>query len=353
MTELTTFLQRYRVHVAVILANACFAAVFATIALSGFHQPTPYELPVGIVAPKPVTEELERGIAERMPGHFDLRPLPSESRARAEIGSRDIDGALIVSPGGFHLLTAEAGGTAPAQAITGAFSAIAAQTGRPLSTTDVVPPGSEDTEALSSFFVILRVLFPSLAAGIAAGHALRRSPLRARLSVLIAVAGIAGLAAAAIADGISGLHHYWAIAGIVALFSLAISAPTAALGQIKPHLVALCVLAFLVFGIPASGGPANLAQFAPDFLRSLGSALPLGVAAATVRNTVYFHGAATEGRLWVLTAFAAGGTALWCLLVLVDFQSTAGGRRQTQLTPARTSPSHRVTTSDHTAGCET
>jgi hypothetical protein len=101
----------------------------------------------------------------------------------------------------------------------------------------------------------------------------------------------------------------------VALFSLAISAPTAALGQIKPHLAALAVLTFLILGIPVSGGPANLAAFAPSFLRSLDSVLPLGSAANTIRNTVYFHANDTSGHLWVLAAWAVGGFAALGLLI--------------------------------------
>ena len=92
------------------------------------------------------------------------------------------------------------------------------------------PRLTDDSQALSSFFLILCVLFPSLATGVAAGHALRRTALGSRVGVLVSVAAVAGLAAAGIADGVSGLGHYWAIAGIVALFSLAISAPTAAVG---------------------------------------------------------------------------------------------------------------------------
>ena len=317
MTQLMTDLRRYRMHVVVVLANAAFAATFVTIALSGFHQPTPHDLPVGIVAPAAVTRQLARGLDAHLPGGFEVRSMPSEVRARAEIGQRNIDAALVVSPGGFSLLTAEAGGTAPAQAATGAFTALAAKARRPLVIDDVVPPRGNDSEALSSFFLILCVLFPSLAAGIAAGHGLRSSALAARIGVLIAVAAIAGLAAAAIADGISSLGHYWALAAIVALFSLAISAPAAALGQIKPHLVALCVFVFLVVGIPVSGGPAGLAAFGPDFLRSLTSDLPLGVAVAAVRNTVYFGAADTTGHLWVLTAYAGAGLAALSLAAVV------------------------------------
>ena len=324
MRKLTTVTGRYRIHAAVVLANVLFAATFMTVALTGFHRPVPHGLPVGVVAPVAVTQRLERGIEAKLPGGFDLRPVSTAAQARAELSRRDIDAAVVLTPRGVHLLTAEAVGSSPTAAITNLFTAFSAESAEKLTVTDVVPPTSEDTSALSSFFLILCALFPSLAAGIAAGHVLRRTPLLARLAVLVAVAGSVGLVAAAIGDGISDLGHYWALAGIVALFSLAISASAAALGQIRPHLVSLCVLAFLVLGIPVSGGPSNLAAFGPSFLRSLFSALPLGVAADTVRNTVYFHAAHTAGHLMVLTAYAGGGVALLCLLVAVGCRRRGG-----------------------------
>jgi hypothetical protein len=320
MNQAVTVLRRYRAHGALVAANAAFAAVFVTIALIGFHQPTPHDIPVGIVAPAPVAHAIATNLDQHLPGGFQLRSLPSEGRARVEIAHRGVDGALVVSPQRLTLLTAGAGGSAPTQAITSAFTKVAAASGRALTTRDVVPPLSGDSQALSSFFVILCVLFPSLATGIAAGHALRRSAWAARVGVLLMVAVLVGLAAAGIADAISGLAHYWAIAGIVALFSLAISAPTAAMGQIKPHLVAVGVLAFLIVGIPVSGGPANLAAFDPSFLRWLHSGLPLGVAADAIRNTVYFR-AGDTGHLWVLSAYASGGLVALCLLI------AAAGRR--------------------------
>jgi hypothetical protein len=88
----------------------------------------------------------------------------------------------------------------------------------------------------------------------------------------------------------------------------------AALGHVKPHLGALCVLAFLVFGIPASGGPADLAAFGPGFLRSLTSGLPLSAGANLVRNTVYFHAAHTMGHVLVLATYALVGVAALCLV---------------------------------------
>lgn len=56
-------------------------------------------------------------------------------------------------------------------------------------------------------------------------------------------------------------------------------------------------------------GPANLASFTPGFLRVLGHALPLGIAASSIRNIVYFGGHATGPYLWTLAAWALAGLA--------------------------------------------
>jgi nucleotide-binding universal stress UspA family protein len=184
---------------------------------------------------------------------------------------------------------------------------VAARSGRQLTVTGVVPPQASDSQALSSWFVVLSVLIPSLAAGSASALALRRAPRGWSVAAPVAMAVVSGLIAAAIADGIASLGNYAAIAGLVGLFSLAVAAPTALLARIRPPLVALAVLAFIVFGIPASGGPANLASFTPGFLRALNPVLPLGVAASTIRNVVYFGGHDTTSSMWTLAAWALAG----------------------------------------------
>ena len=156
---------------------------------------------------------------------------------------------------------------------------------------------------------MLSVLIPSVAAGAASAVAFRRARRGWSVAAPVAAAIVIGLVAAAVTDGIAGLGHYAAIAGVVALFSLAVAAPTAALARIRPPMVALAVLAFIVFGIPASGGPANLASFTPGFLRVLSHVLPLGIAASAIRNVVYFGGHATGPYLWTLAGWALAGLA--------------------------------------------
>jgi nucleotide-binding universal stress UspA family protein len=303
------FPARYRAFAGFIVVSAAFAAVFVALTLSAFHRPTPHDLPVGIVGSAAVTRQVEHALDGAVPGAFRFRSYPSEASATTGIAQREVDGALVDSGAGLRLLVTPAGGTGPEQALSAAFTAVAARSGRQLMVSDVVLPRTNDSQALSSWFVVLSVLIPSLAAGSASALAFRHAPRVWALTVPVASAVVSGLVAAAILDGIAGLGHYAAIAGIIALFSLAVAAPTAVLARIRPPLVALAVLVFIVAGIPVSGGPANLASFTPGFLRAFSPILPLGIAASAIRNVVYFGGHATGPYLWTLAAWALAGVA--------------------------------------------
>jgi Universal stress protein family len=326
---------RYRALAGFIMASAAFAAIFVALTLSAFHAPAPHDLPVGVVGPAAVTGHVEHAVDSAVPGAFRWHSYPSAAAARTGIAQRAVDGALVASGGNLRLLVAQAGGTAPAQALTRVFGVVAAHSGHSLVVADVVPPLARDTQALSSWFVVLSVLIPSLAAGSASAMAFRRARRAWAVGAPLAAAVVIGVVAAAIADGIAGLGHYAVIAGLVALFSLAVSAPTAVLGRIWPPLVALAVLAFIVFGIPVSGGPANLASFTPGFLRALSPALPLGVAASAVRNVVYFGGHATARYVWTLAAWAVAGVAG---LTLVTALRRPAAARPRPVPPAEYAP---------------
>jgi nucleotide-binding universal stress UspA family protein len=296
------------------VASASFVAVFVALTLSAYHKPTPHDLPVGIVGSAAVTRQVEQHLDSAAPGGFRFRSYPSAASATTAIAQRAIDGALVASGANLRLLVTQAGGTGPEQALSGAFTAVAARSGHQLIVSDVVPSRASDSQALSSFFVVLAVLIPSLAAGSASALAFRRARRAWSLAAPATAAIVSGAIAAAIVDGIAGLGHYAAIAGIVALFSLAVAAPTAVLARIRPPLVALALLVFIVAGIPVSGGPANLASFTPGFLRVFSSVLPLGIAASAIRNVVYFGGHATSSYLWTLAAWALAGVAGLILL---------------------------------------
>jgi nucleotide-binding universal stress UspA family protein len=323
---------RYRALAGFLAAGAAFVAIFVAVTLSAFHQPTPHGVPVGIVGSAAATSQVEHALDRADPGAFDFRGYPSAASATAGIARRAVDGALVASGANLRLLVTQAGGTGPEQALTGAFTAVAARSGRRLVVADVVPPKASDSQALSSWFVVLSVLIPSLAAGSASAMAFRRARRAWPVAVPVAVAIVSGAIAAAIADGVAGLGHYAVIGGLIALFSLAVAAPTALLARIWPPLTALAVLAFIVFGIPASGGPANLASFTPGFVRALAPVLPLGVAASAIRDVVYFDGHDTGAYIWTLAAWALAGVA--GLILVTALRRPAGGPGGAVLAPA-------------------
>jgi hypothetical protein len=315
MIETGRISNQHQVVVGLVIGQVVFATMFVVLLLSAYHQPTPHALPVGVVASPAVTQKVQVALDSHEPDGFDLRPYPTAGQARLGVIDGQVDGALLVGPGKLSLLTAGAGGIGPVQALTGAFGAVAAKTGQQLSVVDVVPPLHRDSEAFSAFFVMLGVLFPSLVAGIASSLLLRQPPLALRIGSLAAVAALIGLVAAGIADGVVGFGHYLAIAGVIALFSLAISAPAAALARIKPVAAVVAFLVFVVIGIPVSGGPGALAPFGPAFLRVLDPALPLGIAVDALRSTVYFRGHDINGHLLVLAIWTAFGVAALALIV--------------------------------------
>ena len=299
----------YRALAGFIVACAAFAAVFVALAVGAYHAPRPHDLPVGIVASAPATSGIEHALATALPGAIDWHSYPSAADARTAIAQRQVDGALVASSPTLRGLIATGGGTAPANFLTQAFGTVAAKTGHPIVVTDVVPPLPGDTQALSSFFLLLASLIPSVAAGSGTALAFRKARPALSIAAPVAVAVAIGLVSAAVADAIAGLGHYPAVAGVTALFSLAVAAPTAVLARIKPPLVAVAVLVFIVAGIPDSGGPANLSSFSSAGFRTFDSVLPLGVAASVLRNVVYFGGHSTALHLWVLAAWAVAGLA--------------------------------------------
>jgi nucleotide-binding universal stress UspA family protein len=321
----------YRALAGFIVACAAFAAIFVALAVGAYHAPRPHDLPVGIVGSATVTSGVEHALDGALPGAISWRSYPSAAAAQTGIMHREVDGALVASGAPLRGLIATGGGTAPANFLTQAFGTVAAKTGHPLVVTDVVPPLPGDTQALSSFFLLLASLIPSVAAGSGTALAFRKARPALGIAAPVAVAVAIGLVSAAVADGIAGLGNFAAIAGVTALFSLAVAAPTAVLARIKPPLVALAVLLFIVAGIPDSGGPANLASFSAAGFRAFDSVLPLGVAASVVRNVVYFGGHSTALHVWVLAAWAVAGLA--GLAVLTTRRRPAVAPTQTVVPP--------------------
>ena len=294
-----------------LLLSFCFGWSF----LAAFHAPAPHEVPVGVVAPTAQAHELTAMLDARVPGGLSVQAYATPAIAREAVAQRVVDGAFIA---GVHpvLLVAGAGGSVTVQFLEKTFGAMTSSSGLTLRISDVVPLPAGDSAGLTLFFLVLSVLIPSIAIGLASTFAAGGSGVRARVGVLVGGALAIGAVAAWAADGITGAvpGHYLALGGICALLSLAVSAPSAALTTITPPAAALAVLAFIVAGIPATGGPAGMAAFMPAFFRDLAPGLPASRALPALTNAAYFGGNGIVLDLWVLAIWAVCGLAALALI---------------------------------------
>jgi hypothetical protein len=321
---------------AVVIAATLIGMTLAGCFLAAFHKPTPHGVNVGVVAPPQVVQQLTAGLDQHSPGAFDLTTYPSEAAAHEAILDRDVDGAFVASPQGAHLLVASGAGLFPHQAIETAFTAIGAATGQQVQVTDVAPLATDDPAGVKGFFTMMLTMLPSLAMGVAIALLGARVAAPRRAAALVLGAVLLGCGNALIADGLTGTlpGGYWKIAGVVCLFSFAVSATTAFLTRLHPAGAVLALLTFVALGVPPTGGPARF--FIPRFFRFFDPWMPTVSTVQGLRNISYFDSHHVAGYLWVLVTWAVLGLAGLLLTGRMRHGGphTGHGTEHGELTPA-------------------
>lgn len=302
--------------------GGCLTASF----VGAFHEPTPHQVPVGVVAPAVVVHHLDAGVAAHAPGAMVFRRYSSSAAAEAAIRSGAEDAALVVGPGVTHLMVASAEGVAVTQALTQSLSKLTAASGQHLSVTDVVPLPKGDLLGLSPFFLVLTVLLPSIAVGAALALAAPDLGAGGALVGLGSFAVLLALADAWVSDGWLGalVGAPLALVGLAALLSAAIATTTSGLVRLlRAGGVAVAIVTFILVGIPATGGPVGLGRFVPGFYRSISSGLPASAALSAVRSVIYFGAHRLGGPLSVLAAWTLAGALLVVLAEVARRRSAA------------------------------
>lgn len=73
--------------------------LFIASYVGALHKPKPTDVPFGVVAPQQISARLLTELKDLPGGPLDPRTVSDAATARRQILDRDIDGALIVSPG--------------------------------------------------------------------------------------------------------------------------------------------------------------------------------------------------------------------------------------------------------------
>ncbi|MDT0451215.1 DUF3533 domain-containing protein [Streptomyces hesseae] len=295
---------------------------FVASYVGAFHSPKPKDIAVGVVAPGPLGDQLVKKL-DALPGHpLDPRTVPDEARARAEIGARDLDAALLVQPRGTTdtLLVAGGAGASLAQAAEAVLTRAERAEGRALRVVDTAPAAAGDARGLSAFYLVvgwcvggyLCAAILAISAGARPAN-LHRAVIRLAALALYALAAgllgtvIAGPVLGALPGGILGL---W---GLGALVVFAVGSLTLALqGLVGIVGIGLAIGIVVVLGNPSAGG-AYPYPLLPPFWRAIGPALPPGAGTWSARSLAYFRGNALTGPLLVLSAWAVAGTAVTLL----------------------------------------
>ena len=292
------------------LVVALVAATVLTLFAWPAARQAPHDLPIGLAGPPSATGAVQKRLAAR-PGAFDVRAFAGARQARAAIEDRAVYGAVVLSPRATTVLTASAASPVVAQLLREAVAATPpAGAGPPVRVVDVVPAPAEDPRGAGLAASVLPLLLVGVIAG-AAATALFAST-GARAGALVVLAGVAGLAATAVAQGWLGvLEGGWlANAGALSLVVLAVGAVEAGLAAWLGHLggTALTAVLMVLVGNPWSG-VASAPALLPEPLGWIGQLLPPGAGGTLLRSTAFFDGRGAGAALVVLAAWAAAGLA--------------------------------------------
>jgi hypothetical protein len=301
--------------VGLVLAVLGLQLGFVLSYVGAFHDPRPDAIPVEVVAPAGVAEQLDAATG----GALDVTPA-DEAGARADLAADRTDGVLIMGSRGDTLLVASAAGTSVSGAVEAVVGQVEAAQGRAFTVQDVVAPQAGDARGLSGFYLVTGwIVGGYLLAALLGLTGEKRPDLRTtarRLGVALGFAALGGLGGAVIAGPVLGAltGHVLALWGLGTLLTFAAAAVTVALSALFGVVgIGATILLFVVLGNPSAGG-AYQAGVLPGFWATIGGWLPNGAGVDALRRIVYFDGAGSTAPLLVAAAWALGGIVVGLLV---------------------------------------
>lgn len=302
------------------VALLCLGFVLSYV--GAFHDPMPHRIPVALVAPAQVSDQLVRDLDTIDGGPVRARTVDDEAAARRLLQRDVISGALLVDPSGTEdtLLVATGQGAAIATAVERVFAAVEDDQGRTLTVTDVVPHQAGDPQGSSVFYVAVGAVLAGylLAAVLGMAKGARPATFRRtlwRLGATVPYALAVGLGIAIVVGPVLGAltGHFGAVFTVATLLVLSAATVTMSFQVLFGIFgIAATILVFVVVGNPSAGG-AYPYELLPTFWRTVGPWLPNGAGVDALRSAVYFGGAGMASPLWIIGVWILAGTVLTVL----------------------------------------
>lgn len=325
---------------ALLVGTLALATAFIAAYVGALHQPTPRDVPVGVV----LGDQKAQAVLAAVRGRTDeIKPVQYDSPDDADDGltAREVYAVLASAPsgGGLTLTTASASAPSATGLVIQVVTQAAQRAQLPLQVTDEVPVEASDPRGLVPFYLavgyVLGGYLASTALGLKTGPAprnLARAGLRiAALAVYSVVLGIIG---ATVVGPILDVWHHdipaVAAVGTLAVFAAAMvaSAVQAWLGLLGTGIV---ILLLVVLGNPGSGG-IYAPEFLPTALRGMHRWNVPGLATDLIKSAVYFD---RRSMGWAIS-----GLTVWGLvgaLGLITATLFRAHRAAIRNRPARTS----------------
>ncbi|WP_326560966.1 hypothetical protein [Micromonospora sp. NBC_01796] len=313
--------RRSLIRSAVLLFGTLVLATAFIAAYAGaLHDPTPRDVPVGVVRSDQPARTLLAAVRQQDKA---LRAVEYDSRAAADkaLNGRDVYAVLASTTGGgtpaLTLVTASAAAPIAAQVITQIVQTAAQRGQVPLAVSDAVPIAANDQRGLVPFYLAVGLVLGGYLGATVLGITLGTTPRTlsragARIGGLAVYSALLGLAGALVTGpGLDVWHTHFA--GLVGAGALAAFAAAMAAAAVQGWLgllgTGLVILLLVVLGNPGSGG-IYAPEFLPDFFRDMHLWNIPGLATDLVRAVVYFSSDAAAWPAATLAIWAVAGLLL-------------------------------------------
>ncbi|MGB6049401.1 MAG: hypothetical protein WBG14_00890 [Rhodococcus sp. (in: high G+C Gram-positive bacteria)] len=307
--------------------------------VAAFHQPTPRDIPIAVVAEQGLPADIAIDTAARL-NAIDGAPLAartadSTGEARTLLRDREILGAYVLSPSGTDtLVTASAAGSSISAALESIFTEVEQSQNRQFVVRDEIPVGIHDNRGLSGFYLAVGwvvggyLLAAAIGLLVGAPNSLREAA--SQLGVFAAYSVLSGALGAWLVTHVLGTFagHWFPLwllgAGVVFATSVFTLGLRAAIGVAA---VPIAIIVFVILGNPSAGGAFG-PNVLPEFYAAVGRWITPGVGTEGVRSIVYFSGTGLGQPALALALYAVVGVAL--LLVFTARRTRSSDRHEEQ-----------------------